>query len=125
MLDNLLTIIIAIGIIGLALKWFISNFAIGKVDGVSMLPTFDDGEIFLVRKTNYEIKVDNVYLFEVVGYGYIIKRLNRIQTTPYNGHTSYYVLGDNEEDSIDSRDFGYLPENSVKGKIIKLKFWRS
>jgi signal peptidase I len=125
MIDYLLTIVIAVGIIGLTLKWFISNFAIGKVDGISMLPTFNDGEIFLVRKTNYEIKVGEIYLFEVEGYGYLIKRLNKIQTTPYNGHTSYFILGDNSEDSIDSRDFGYLPENSVKGKIIKLQFWRS
>lgn len=33
---------------------------------------------------------------------------------------SYFVLGDNSKASRDSRDFGFLPYNNIKGKAIKI-----
>lgn len=121
----MLTTLIIVGILSISLGWFIRNFAIGRVEGDSMYPTFRDGEIFLIRKRNFGIKAESVYLFQVEKYGYIIKRLAEIKVTAWNGNKSYYVLGDNTENSLDSRDFGYLPETSVKGKVIKITFWRN
>lgn len=33
---------------------------------------------------------------------------------------SFFVLGDNIEDSVDSRDFGQIPQNKITGKVIKI-----
>lgn len=119
-----LTILAIAGILCISFLTITHYYAIVRAKGASMMPSINDGEICLIKQRNFKIKVGSIYLFKVKNYGYTIKRLKSIQTAIYNGNKSYFVVGDNLEDSEDSRDFGYLPENSVIGKVIKLKFWR-
>lgn len=41
-----------------------------------------------------------------------IKRIERVRPQ------EVYVLGDNAEQSTDSRDFGWLPDKSIRAKIL-------
>ena len=121
----LLTIIALVGILSISFVWWILyTFCLVKVEGISMLPTLEDGEFCLIKEKKFAINEGDIYVFEVEGYGYVIKRLKHVKTALWNGEKSYFIQGDNTDYSIDSRDFGYLPEKSVKGKVFKLKIWR-
>ena len=37
-------------------------------------------------------------------------------------HNHYFVLGDNRGNSIDSRSFGPVPRNTIKGRV-PLRYW--
>jgi len=45
---------------------------------------------------------------------------NRPPVLVPEGH--YYVLGDNRDDSRDSRDWGFVPQDYVRGKVV-LVYW--
>lgn len=49
----------------------------------------------------------------------VTEKQNGIVTYPYTvEENNYFMVGDNREGSMDSRTFGALPENSIKGKLI-------
>lgn len=46
-------------------------------------------------------------------------RRSSIQEYPITlGENEYFVLGDNREDSMDSRDYGPIPSEQVEGKVL-------
>lgn len=54
----------------------------------------------------------------------LVKRI--AYTVHENGQTYYYVLGDNADNSTDSRNFGLIPESSVIGRAKYVLFsWDS
>ncbi len=54
----------------------------------------------------------------------LVKRIDHVVYK--NGKTSYYVLGDNVENSFDSRHFGLIPESSIIGRAKYVLFsWHS
>ncbi len=66
---------------------------------------------FIIRdheKNKLEIKKDSILINDTLVQNYRVKQ------------NYYFVLGDNRDNSNDSREFGYLPESYIKGKVISV-----
>lgn len=116
-MEVLFTFIVIGCIIGLTL--FNKYYAFGVVSGWSMRPSYNHGEFIFVRR-KYVLKEGKVYLIKFDGI-VMIKRLERIKASPSAGKVSLYFVGDNLEDSWDSRYFGWLSTDVVVGEVTKLK----
>lgn len=79
-----------------------------------MNPILRDGEIVLVDR-NAEIKIGDIVVAKhpIEQTSEIVKRVARINE---RGH--YFLVGDNLEDSNDSREFGAVTREYIKGKIV-------
>ena len=82
-------------------------------EGTSMNPTLYDGEVVLVDR-NAEPEVGDIVVAKhpVEQNSEIVKRIARI-----NEHGHYILIGDNAEDSNDSREFGAVTRAYIKGKV--------
>lgn len=58
------------------------------------------------EKNNLEIKSDSIFINSVLTPTYVIKQ------------NYFFVLGDNRDNANDSRVWGFLPEDKIKGKVI-------
>ena len=83
-------------------------------EGNSMFPTLKNGEKVLVDRTA-EIAVGDIVVARnpVEQTSEIIKRIKRI-----NEHGHYFLVGDNLEDSNDSRHFGAVTREYITGKVV-------
>ncbi|HQU82148.1 MAG TPA: nickel-type superoxide dismutase maturation protease [Pyrinomonadaceae bacterium] len=83
-------------------------------EGTSMNPTLYDGEVVLVDR-NSEPQVGDIVVAKhpVEQTTEIVKRIQRI-----NEHGHYFLVGDNAEDSNDSREFGAVRREYIKGKVV-------
>ena len=118
--DILFTIIISVCLI-LFLKVFVLDFKI--VASESMYPTLEKGDVIVVSKLAYNIFgieykdpiPDDIIVFNQ-NQELLIKRIDKIDDSE-----GIYVLGDNSLNSTDSRNFGFIKEDSIVGKAI-IKF---
>jgi phage repressor protein C with HTH and peptisase S24 domain len=76
-----------------------------------MLPSLRPGSIVLVRYGTGRIKQGDVV---VVGHDGM-EKIKRVQCI--NG-SRLFVVGDNKEQSTDSRSFGWLDMSAVRGRVI-------
>ena len=83
-------------------------------EGKSMNPTLKDGEVVLVdRAAKIEVGDIVVARHPIEQRSEIVKRIERITE---RGH--YFLVGDNTEDSNDSRHFGAVTREYIKGKVV-------
>ena len=83
-------------------------------EGKSMNPTLKDGEVVLVdREAKIEAGDIVVAKHPLEQNSEIVKRIERI-----NEHGHYFLVGDNLQDSNDSRHFGAVKREYIKGKIV-------
>lgn len=80
-----------------------------------MYPTLKNGEAVLVDKTVEIIEVGDIVLAKhpIEQVSEVIKRVQKINE---RGH--YFLVGDNLEDSNDSRNFGAVTRDYIKGKVV-------
>ncbi len=136
--------LITVSIVFITFKFVLE---ISLTDGNSMYPTLRDKEIILSLR-HCEIYRGDIIIAEPVSYdSRVIKRVigeegDRIQVK--NGYLylngeketeeqdyqdwegldviveedSYYILGDNRNNSVDSRTFGTVSKEEVKGRVI-------
>ena len=87
---------------------------IRRVVGPSMEPTLLDGDIVFAKK----IKANSLFMGDIVISHYkdrdLIKRIADIKGDNVS------LEGDNTEYSNDSRNFGYIPISSVKGRVFMI-----
>jgi len=84
--------------------------ALRKVRGNSMKPSFRDGQVVLMT-TNRSFKIDDVVIAYVQGRE-VLKRVKGIRVG------SIYLTGDNEPESTDSRQYGWIKDTSVIGVVL-------
>jgi nickel-type superoxide dismutase maturation protease len=83
-------------------------------EGRSMNPTLRDGEVVLVdRGADIEVGDIVVARHPVEQDSEVVKRVARINE---RGH--YFLVGDNPEDSTDSRHYGAVTKEYIKGKVV-------
>ena len=86
------------------------------VDGESMSPTLLPGESLLVQDDFYKYhppQVGDVILLQHPTQPdlVMVKRIHKIKDT------EILVLGDNQSKSTDSRDFGFIKNSNILGKV--------
>jgi nickel-type superoxide dismutase maturation protease len=88
-------------------------------EGPSMNPTLYDGETVLVDPSA-EIAVGDIVIAKhpVEQTSEVAKRVKSINE---RGH--YFLIGDNSEDSEDSRHYGAVTREYIKGKVVARLRW--
>lgn len=83
-------------------------------EGKSMNPTLRDGEKVLVDR-NAKIEAGDIVVAKhpIEQQSEIVKRVREI-----NGRGHYFLIGDNPDDSNDSRHFGAVTKDYIKGKVV-------
>lgn len=105
-----LTITVIIGILYLTHKYI---FELLIVSGLSMLPTYKGGELVLIKKSFLKLESGDIVVVKPKGYPLAIKRIVAIKGD------LVFVQGDNTQNSIDSRTYGWLNLKNIEGKVIK------
>lgn len=87
-----------------------------RVVGHSMSPGIAESKEVLVSSIPYllfEPKVGDIVAFKK-GKNIFIKRIKKVK------EDKYYLIGDNEKDSLDSRKFGSVYRKNIIGKVIRV-----
>lgn len=78
-----------------------------------MLPTYKTGDIVIGLKFLSTLKVNNIIiLHSPSGNLLIIKRIKEIKGN------RYFAVGDNQKESTDSRQFGWVGKSHIVGKVV-------
>jgi len=85
-----------------------------KISGHSMEPILRDGE--QVIATNLPLffrmlKINDIIVFKKYGK-FFVKKISKITKD------QYFVIGENKNDSLDSRKFGLVSFKDILGKVI-------
>jgi len=126
---------------------------ISRVDGDSMEPTLQNGDIVFYSRIGKNYEVGDIVFARMPSGDYYVKRIvaeegdvvalqdgvlyingepesgdymqgttqtqDGIVRYPYTVESGkYFMVGDNREYSMDSRSFGALMENQIKGKLV-------
>lgn len=128
-----------------------SKFMLVRVSGISMLPTLSEGQYALVLKGASKIQGGDIVLFIspdnqeltvkrcVLDENDAIKCRNGWIVTPWgdwflgeasctllenpnhNGEKSFFMVGDNQFYSSDSRHYGFVEQSRIVGRVLH---WR-
>lgn len=96
----------------------ISVFSPYQISGNSMSPTYKDKDIILSTRffSKKHLKKGDVVLFTSPNSGHTaIKRILYFDYSINN----FFLLGDNANESMDSRVYGLVPSSYIFGKVIK------
>ncbi len=127
----------------IVMVWVLTaNFKLIIISGQSMAPTYDSGQL-VIMQYNKSVERDDVIVFTRDNKDYIkrivampqdyveqkdgylfINGIKTYYTSEKNekiiklGENEFYVVGDNFENSNDSRNFGIVKYEQICGKII-------
>ena len=86
------------------------------VRGDSMLPTLNDGDYVLIdKKPKYYFLGDICVLTPPNELSLVVKRITKMNPQI----SEYWFLGDNRNNSKDSRYYGWVKEEQIEGRVIK------
>jgi len=84
-----------------------------KVSGHSLFPLLEDGQrVFCIKRFNFiSLDISDIVIFDKDPHGLMVKQIKSMKDN------SYFVQG-TDAYSIDSRDFGMIPKESIKYKVL-------
>lgn len=85
-----------------------------RVEGDSMLPLLEKGDQVLVDE-NAKVKVGDIVIAEHP-FKENVEMVKRIKEIDKEGR--YFLIGDNADESTDSRTFGSVSIQYIKGKVV-------
>ncbi len=85
-----------------------------KIEGNSMSPVLEDGEEVIVKKTA-RVRIGDIVMARHP-FKSSVKMAKRITGVDANG--KFFLVGDNAEESTDSRGFGPVPVKDILGKVV-------
>lgn len=83
-----------------------------RVVGTSMMPTFEPGQLVVAIAPTRTIEIGDVVMVKHDG----LEKIKRVAQLRAAGEL--YLLGDNPLTSVDSRNFGWLPAEKVRAKVV-------
>ena len=84
-----------------------------KVKGHSMEPSLKNNQIAIASSLPYFFRKPRVGDIVVLSLGKcIIKRIIKVK------ENEIFIVGDNNKESTDSRDFGWISKRKIIGKVI-------
>ena len=86
-------------------------FGVAVVRGSSMEPGIPDQSIVVYSRLDKNYKAQDIVIAKIDGKQ-VIKRISSIEGD------KLFLLGDNLENSIDSRTFGTIDREQIKGRVI-------
>lgn len=86
-----------------------------KVIGPSMAPTLKNGQTCIAVKGNFLARPGAIAVFAHPAR----PELWEVKRLVYKTGGKWWVAGDNESESSDSRDFGTIESAAIKGIVIK------
>jgi nickel-type superoxide dismutase maturation protease len=97
----------------------VGNFGlmVAKVQGESMAPKYRSGDLVLIKKSK-KARRNNIVIAQRPDREELLI-IKRVTTLTNNG---YWLQGDNSEFSDDSRIFGEVPKELIKG-VVLFKYW--
>ena len=118
MLLTFICLLVIIGI-GLALIWKY-KWEVIVVRGRSMFPTLQDGDLVLIDKKPKAYNIGDICVLVPPDEAdkIVIKRITKVKPMD----RLYWFLGDNRNNSHDSRDYGWVNVENIEGRVIK--HWR-
>jgi signal peptidase I len=93
------------------------------VAGDSMLPVLHPGDRILVDRWTYRhrrARIGEVVLLDGPWAAALVKRVAR--SPARTSRDQLWVLGDNPDDSVDSRSLGLLPAGALAGRVV-FRYW--
>jgi nickel-type superoxide dismutase maturation protease len=115
------------GLVAGALLWWIWRPFRVAVEGTSMSPTLEPGEWLVAVKARSIRPGALVVIEHPARPGY--EMVKRVAAFPGDrpsdralGPDEYWVIGDNEDASTDSRSFGPLGRDAIRGRVV-LRYW--
>ncbi|MGL4589671.1 MAG: signal peptidase I [Mycoplasmatales bacterium] len=99
----------------LILMAFSQVLGLMKIQGESMEPTLKNNDYVLYMKKFYSIKKGDVVIYRNIDINIgnkIIKRVTKIEGE------KVFLNGDNQKESTDSDQFGFVDREGIVGKVI-------
>lgn len=112
--------LLIITVLGIILMFISALFPSVEIDGDSMYPTFENGEKVRSSRIIGSLKEGCVYVYVREDYGdyyYVIKRLTSIKKE--GNRTLCYFEGDNADNSLDSRHYGWIDSKNIVAKVVE------
>ena len=82
-----------------------------RIHGKSMNPSFTEGSFVLVWTWFKDLREGDVVIARSQKR-LIIKRIKKVK------NRKYFLVGDNEKESTDSRSFGFVKKKDILGKVL-------
>lgn len=94
-------------------------FPIFIVEGRSMFPTIKPNRILIATRlfNKNDLKINDIYIFKTP-YEPKKKVVKRLKEVKKGKNTLCYFLGDNSEESYDSRYYGYVDAENIIAKVL-------
>jgi nickel-type superoxide dismutase maturation protease len=95
---------------------FFFPLSVFKISGHSMEPTIRNGQFVLVNRLAYVFsspQKGDIVAAKAEGK-FFVKRIQKRE------NIKYFLVGDNQHDSLDSRKFGMIGKDQIIGKVMLL-----
>ena len=115
--EDIVIVVLFIGLIILLINVVLGTSPFFYVEGISMHPTLENGDLIVLDRTNFDnLKVGDIVVFYSRIYNFrIVHRITDIETS--NGDRILFTKGDNNH----APDPSYVRRNDYVGKYVGIR----